>query len=287
MAEYLIRQLAEGHRLAVLSRGYGRRTKGFRIAGPADTAETLGDEPLQVYQKFGRTVTVCVGEQRAGALAQLQVLRPDIDTVILDDAFQHRAVEAHVNLLLNDYNRPFYADHPFPAGRLRERRHGARRADAVIVTKCPDNLPNSDQQLIAARIQRYTRPGTSVFFAGLRYEAPVAYANNQPNNTIREVVLVSGIASVVSLETYVRQQFTLIRHLTFGDHHAYTLSDLAEIRQACPPGAAILTTEKDRVKLNALLTAEERATLPFYYLPVAVYFLNREEELLSLLTVAG
>ncbi|GAA4463168.1 tetraacyldisaccharide 4'-kinase [Nibrella saemangeumensis] len=285
MVEYLIRRLSDQRRLAMLSRGYGRQTRGFRIAGLEDTAETLGDEPLQVYRKFGNSVTVCVGEQRAAALSTLSSLRPDIDTVILDDAFQHRAVAAHVNLLLSDYNRPFYTDHPFPAGRLRERRHGARRADAVIVTKCPDDLPLADQQKIASQIRPYTRPGTPVFFAGLRYDTPVSYAGSQPDQTLREVVLVSGIASVVSLEAYVRRQFRLIRHLEFGDHHAYSSADLDRIRQGCPPGTAVLTTEKDWVKLQALLLTEKGANPPFYYVPVAMYLLDREEELMQLLRV--
>ncbi len=287
MIEYMVSHLADTRRLATISRGYGRRTRGFRLATPTDTAATLGDEPLQLYRKFGRAdnppVLVCVGERRAEALQQLRRDQPQIDTVLLDDAFQHRAVQPHLNLLLTDYNRPFYTDHPFPEGRLRESRWGARRADAVIVTKCPDTLSATEQALITGRVCRYTRPDgvVFVFFTGLRYGKPVPFGEQLTDMTT-DVVLVSGLANADSLEQYVRQQFRLLRHDRFADHYAYTRADYERLRANCPPGAALLTTEKDWVKLDALLTEAERATEPLYYLPVAVRFLAGEESFWSL-----
>lgn len=285
MVEYLIRYFRPTPQLATLSRGYGRQTKGFRLAGPADTAATLGDEPLQLYRKFGSSVVVAVGERRADALRQLQQDCPQVELVLLDDAFQHRAVQPRLSLLLMDYNRPFYTDHPFPAGRLRERRAGARRADAVVVTKCPADLIDTEQDEIKRRIRHYAQPDTPVFFAGLHYEQPQSYARHEPVSHLDSVVLVSGLANADRLEAYVRQTFTLVTHRRFADHYTYTRADLDQILKQTPAGAAVLTTEKDWVKLDALLTPDERVRLPLFYLPVAIAFLNREAEFHALLNV--
>ena len=279
MTEYLIKRQVltvdtGSPETATLSRGYGRQTKGFREAGPADTAATIGDEPLQLYRKFGPRVRVFVGERRAPAIQRIQASYPAIRRILLDDAYQHRAVRPHLNVLLMDYNRPFYTDHPFPAGRLRERRHGARRADCVVVTKCPIDLPESDTQPIREAVSRYTRTGTPVFFAGLHYGRPVSFATGQPADYLREVVLVSGLASADPLEQYVRQTYSLKAHIRYADHRVYTRSDIDSFRRALTPGVALLTTEKDWVKLDALLTPGERDALPLYYLPVELVFLG-------------
>lgn len=262
---------------ATLSRGYGRRTNGFRIASDTDSAETIGDEPLQLYRKFGTQVRVCVGERRVDAIESLLAIHPETKLILLDDAFQHRAVRPHLSILLMDYNRPFYDDYPFPAGRLRERRKGARRADVVVVTKCPLNLWATEQERIGKRIRSYTRQGTPIFFAGLTYRSPMSFATHQLITGLREVVLVSGLANADPLEQYVRQTFGLRTHYRFADHYAYTRTDLDTILADLPTESAILTTEKDWVKLDALLSPEERATLPLFYLPVAVQFLSGQE----------
>lgn len=266
---------------ATLSRGYGRSTKGFRIAGDADTADTLGDEPLQLYRKYGHQVRVCVGERRADAIRRLLTEHPETKRVLLDDAFQHRAVRPHLNLLLMDYNRPFYTDHPFPAGRLRERRNGARRADAVIVTKCPATLSVIDQQTITKHIHQYADPIVPIFFAGLQYDRPIAFTTHQPTTGLGKVLLVSGLANADLLEQYVQQEYVLERHHRFADHHSYTHSELDNLLSELKPNISLLTTEKDWVKLDALLTPGERATLPLYYLPVRVVFLREDGERFS------
>ena len=279
MVAYLIERYtaqppASPDQTATLSRGYGRRTKGFRVASPDDTADTLGDEPLQLYRTYGQRVRVCVGERRADAIRHMQQAFPALRRVLLDDAFQHRAVTPHLNLLLSDYNRPFYTDRPFPGGRLRESRWGARRADAVIVTKCPDSLSAAGQAAIAERIGVYTRPGVPVLFAGLRYGQPTAFATKQPNPALDRVVLVSGLANADPLERYVQTSFSLVHHHRFADHYAYRRTDLDRLLARLPADAALLTTEKDWVKLSALLTPAELTALPLYYLPVAVQFLG-------------
>lgn len=278
MVEYLIkRHLSNGPNLpyetVILSRGYGRLTKGFRIATDADTAATLGDEPLQLYRKFKQYVYVCVGERRAFAIQQLQALYPATKYVVLDDAFQHRAVQRDLDLVLTDYKRPFYNDYPFPAGHLRERRHGAKRAHAIVVTKCPLSLPIEEQAAIRSRIQQYCAGEAPIFFAGLQYGVPVSFATREQVTDLRSVILVSGLANADPLEEYVRQTFRLQKHLRFADHHAYTRAELDQLISKVGPEESLLTTEKDWVKLDALLTNEERMHLPFYYLPVEMVFL--------------
>ncbi|GAB3755424.1 tetraacyldisaccharide 4'-kinase [Spirosoma pomorum] len=258
--------------LATVSRGYGRQTRGFRLATPGDTAATIGDEPLQLYRKFSDFVRVCVSEKRVIAIQQLEERFPETQRILLDDAFQHRAVRAHLTIVLMDFNRPFYRDHPFPAGRLRERRVGARRADAIVVTKSPLTLSVAEQQRITEEINRYVRPNTPVFFAGLRYAQPVAFGDEVRNRPER-VRLVTGLASAGPLEQHVREQFTLVEHRPFADHYAYTRADVLDLISGLQPDESILTTEKDWVKLAALLTPTEQKTLPFFYLPIAVQFL--------------
>jgi tetraacyldisaccharide 4'-kinase len=275
MIEYLIkrhinRTITTTTETVTLSRGYGRRTNGFRQATANDTAATIGDEPLQLYRKFGRYIHVCVGERRAAAIQRIQEIFPATQRILLDDAFQHRAVHPHLNLLLMDYNRPFYSDYPFPAGRLREGRRGARRADALIVTKCPVDLSPADRQLIEAKARKYTRPQIPLFFATLHYDQPMAFADNQPATGLGEVILVSGLANADTLEQYVRQTFTMHHHHRFADHWVYTRAQLDQLLTQLVPGVSLLTTEKDWVKLDALLSPAERTTLPLFYLPVQV-----------------
>lgn len=264
--------------MATLSRGYGRRTSGFRIATDADTAETIGDEPLQLYRKFSPQVRVCVGERRVEAIQALLQRQPETARIILDDAFQHRAVRPHLNILLMDYSRPFYDDYPFPAGRLREFRSGARRADGIVVTKCPLNLWGTEQQRISQKIRPYTQAETPIFFAGLQYGQPLSFARHPATTHLDAVVLVSGLANADPLEQYVRQAFRLNHHYRFADHYTYTRADLDRVLSRLPDNTALLTTEKDWVKLDALLSPAERTTLPLYYLPVTVQFLAGQEQ---------
>ncbi len=283
MIEFLIKRsaLSKAERdgeTATLSRGYGRKTTGFRIAVDADTASTIGDEPLQLHRKFAPLVRVCVGERRAEAIQSLLSRYPETKRVLLDDAYQHRAVQPHLTILLMDYNRPFYADYPFPAGRLRERRPGARRADVIVVTKCPADLFATEQQRIVVKIRPYTQSDTPIFFAGLQYDQPVSFATRQAETNLQKVVLVSGLANATPLEHYVRQTYSLLDHHRFADHYAYSRADLDSILTNLRPGTALLTTEKDWVKLDGLLTPAERNTLPLYYLPVAMQFLPGQEQ---------
>jgi tetraacyldisaccharide 4'-kinase len=281
--DYLVNLLKNIGPIATLSRGYGRQTKGFRIATDSDNADTIGDEPLLLYRKHGKyrvpnqpEVIVSVGEKRAEAIPKLLVAQPDLQVVIMDDAFQHRPVQPHLNLLLTDYNRPFYEDKPFPGGRLRERRRGASRADVVLVTKCPDNLSSAEQTTILKRIRAYGRTDVPVFFTGFRYGEPVCFVNSQKKSVLKNVVLVSGIARSEPLVHYVETHFSMGNHLRFADHYRYTAADLERVKTALPQDSAVLTTEKDFVKLAPLLSEIGADASTFYYLPIEVKFLNDE-----------
>lgn len=280
--DHLLRHLTDVGPVAVLSRGYGRRTRGFRIATPDDTADTIGDEPLLLYRKHAPAVTVAVGERRAEAIPKLLAARPHLKAILLDDAFQHRAVRPHLNILLTDYNRLFTQDHPFPAGRLRERRHGARRAGAVIVTKCPDSLSDKARREIEAKLKPYLRPEVPIFFAGIQYGEPVVFGKT-PVQTPADApfTLLTGIASPRPLLTYLQEKFTgtFQNHLDLPDHHRFSEKDLRRV----PTDRLVLTTEKDFVKLAPLLGETGTDPARFFYLPIEMQFLSREAELVQLL----
>jgi len=286
--EYLIRLLHPHFQVATLSRGYGRKTKGFILANDQATADTIGDEPLQFYKKYKDTCVVSVGEERALAIPYILTEHPDTQVILLDDAYQHRAVTPSFNILLTDYHRLFYQDHPFPSGRLRERRRGARRAQAVIVTKCPDDLSEADQQAIEQKIRIYCDTKAEIFFTGIRYQnlqpvfptesfAPIPLAEA---TRATKVTLVSGIAQPHLLEKFVAEKFNLANHIRFRDHKNYTLEDVQRVKNefASVNGneSILLTTEKDFVKLGNAVFAEAFKEIPFYYLPMEVYFLNRQ-----------
>lgn len=279
--EYLVRRLAPHFNVAILSRGYGRRTKGYRLAGPHDTAETLGDEPGQFYQKFGNAVPVAVGEERAAAIPRLLADHPETEVILLDDAFQHRAVRPQLNLLLTDFNRLFFTDEMLPLGRLREGPRGAIRADAVLVSKCPETLSQFDRKKIETEVKKYVRSRVPVFFTTFRYGDPQP-VNGQLWPTDARALLVTGLANPEPLETYVQERFGLLAHRRFADHHAYTAADLEKLTNGVSPKNAggsvptvVLTSEKDAVKLGPLLAAHP-VPWPVFYLPIEVDFLFGE-----------
>jgi tetraacyldisaccharide 4'-kinase len=175
MVEYLIRLLAPEFQLATLSRGYGRKTKGFRIAGAADTAATLGDEPYQLYKKFSPQVEVTVGEERAYAIPMILQERETIQAIILDDAFQHRSVTPGFSILLTEYGNPFFNDYVLPVGRLREAKSGADRADMVVVTKCPPHTSEDEMMAFENHIHSLCTFPVSAMANPYHLENPVRF----------------------------------------------------------------------------------------------------------------
>ncbi len=271
--EYLIKLLVTKHSLAVLSRGYMRKTKGFRIANPSETASTLGDEPFQLYRKFGEWITVAVGEDRAMAIPNILQEASTVDLILLDDGFQHRRVSPSFSIVLTEYGNPFYKDFLLPTGRLRESRSNANRANAIIVTKCPLDIGDNTMETIRTEIGRYTQH--PVFFTGIRYGGLLPFGEHRYEKTSK-VVLVTGIASTAALRLFVDTHFVLVEHLNFSDHHDYTIADLEKIDAALKKdvSAIILTTEKDMVKLLDSRFDSFTTRLPFFYLPIEVEFVK-------------
>lgn len=273
--EYLIRLLKSSKKVATLSRGYGRKTSGFLLASEQPQASAIGDEPMQFYQKYSEDIVVAVGEQRAFAIPSILQSHEETEVILLDDAYQHRKVRPSYTILLTDYNRPFYRDFVLPAGRLRESRLGANRADVVIVSKCPDQLSEQERTSIITKIQKYTSENTAIFFTGIRYGKPIPL--NGKHGEFEEVLLLTGIAKPEPFEHYISQEFQLIDHITLADHVHYTTSVLHKIRNRfdaiSSTKKAIITTEKDAVKLKE---QAQLADLPIYYIPIEVYFLDEE-----------
>ncbi len=274
MIEYLIRLLGNDFSIATLSRGYGRKTRGFRIADANDSAKTIGDEPYQFHNKF-RDITVTVGEQRAVAIPFILAEKPDTDIILLDDAYQHRYVDPSVNILLTDYARPFFNDCILPSGRLREARKGAKRADIIVVTKCPQELDESEMDRYTVAIKHYN-PTAEIFFSCIQYESPKPiYQETEWSNN---VLLFSGIANDTKLREFLSGQYNLIDSIKFPDHHAYKGRDLENVKTSFESikstDKCILTTEKDMVKLLGKDIPEDFKSLPLFYLPIKFSFLK-------------
>lgn len=278
MVEYLVRLLKDQYEVATLSRGYGRKTKGFVMASEHSTAESIGDEPVQFYRKFGPEITVAVGEERAIAIPEILFHRSDTEVIIMDDAFQHRKVGRDLNILLTAYQSPFFKDYVLPAGRLREARKGAQRADIVVVTKCPPKLDEIDKTSFYNAIRQYAQSKVPIFFSGIRYEKPKP-VYNQAHAPSGKVVLVSGLANGAHFEDFAKTTYEVIKHFAFGDHHAYTPKDAQKIKHEFQhlKGDFILTTEKDMVKLLVPEIQEVLGQLPLYYMPIQTYILEEEE----------
>ncbi|WP_046242337.1 tetraacyldisaccharide 4'-kinase [Hymenobacter terrenus] len=285
LLEELLRQ---GHRPAVLSRGYGRRTRGPRLTNSTDSAATVGDEPWQYFQQFAsQNVPVAVAEARRLGIELLLRAHPKTTVIVLDDAYQHRAVRPALNLLLTEWARPFYQDLVLPAGRLRESRSGARRADIIIVTKCPPDLDEASQIAIEQRIRHYGRANVLVLFSAYAYSQPKAFAPeialSAADSSITSSVeparspalLLTGIAQPGPLREYLESQGYLIQHhAAFPDHHAFQATDLVALRAHWQPSWAIFTTEKDATRLQSPELRAALAGLPLYTIPVRVTFLG-------------
>jgi tetraacyldisaccharide 4'-kinase len=277
--EYLIRLLRNQYKVATLSRGYGRKSRGFLIANDQSDPYQIGDEPMQYYSKFGKDITVAVCEDRAYAIPQILFEKGETKVILLDDAYQHRSVKPGLNILLSEYKNPFYTDLLMPSGRLRESRKGASRADVVIITKCPADLNEAQMKDISAQVRRYSKTGTPVYFTALKYDSPQAvYANSGMADKGSSVFLFSGIADPESLKEKVVAEYHLAGNIDFPDHHKYSKKDIHSIINRFKAISAekkfILTTEKDMVKLLNSGIKEAFSEFPVFYIPVEVYFLK-------------
>lgn len=249
MVVYLT-NLLQAQQVVTLSRGYGRKTKGFRKVETSDTAENVGDEPLM----FAHTLPhaqVFVGENRCVAIDQILATHPGTGIILLDDAYQHMAVKAGLNILITRYDSPFWKDHLLPAGNLREPANGAARAHVVVITGCPPDMNEGVKIMLRQACAGYTK--APVFFTTTQYGTPQAVTGNaQWKNRYDSLLTISGIAQPQAFQKQAATYTGHIQHMAFADHHPFTAEDMKKIASAftsLPGEKAILTTAKDRVRL--------------------------------------
>ncbi|MBC8053934.1 MAG: tetraacyldisaccharide 4'-kinase [Sphingobacteriaceae bacterium] len=271
MAEYLIRLLKENYKIAVLSRGYGRKTTGFRLVKPESTSEECGDEPLQFRKKF-HDITVAVSEKR---VTGIEALLPDHDLVILDDAFQHRAVKPGLSILLFDYTQLGQFFLVLPAGNLREPFRNRKRADIIMVSKCPENLSAEEIERVRNRLKPVE--GQQLFFSYLSYGDLISIGDGNKLSLTdikpqTAVFLLTGIANPLPLLKKVKSLSASVLHHDYPDHHPFSSKNITklaqEFKECRSPEKIIITTEKDAQRLQAPVLLELLKGLPVYYLPV-------------------
>ncbi|MCP1995537.1 tetraacyldisaccharide 4'-kinase [Flavobacterium sp. HSC-61S13] len=265
MVEYLIRLLSDKVRLATLSRGYKRTSQGFILADQHTKMTDIGDEPFQYHQKFSG-ISVAVDANRVNGIEQLQLLKPDLELIVLDDAFQHLPVKAAMNILLTTYSELYCDDWLLPTGNLRESRKGAQRAQIVVVTKCPKNLSVLEQKRIEQRLK--LTGDQKIFFTYIEFAAEVFSQKEKISVSLidrSQLVLVAGIAKPKTFFEQLKTEDTVC--MSFPDHHAFNDRDLQLILKNAA-GKKIVTTEKDYMRLQGLLPDEQ-----LYYLPIQTAFL--------------
>lgn len=282
--EYLVRLLAPRWRTAVLSRGYGRRTKGFRLVTVGDVAADVGDEPLQMKRHFP-AVTVAVDADRCRGIDTLMASGAAApQAVVLDDVFQHRHVRPGLNILLTDYGRLYVDDFLLPAGRLREPAGASRRAGVVVVTKCPPDLTAGACADVERRLA--LAPGQRLFFTALSYQAlrPLdggSEAAGPVSLDGRHVLLVAGIARPQPLVDELQRRGAVVTPLLFADHHAFTQRDVRCIAAAYDrlprDGRLIVTTEKDAARFSPCVMPDARLRAAMWVQPVGIRFVDGKE----------
>ncbi len=280
--EYLIRLLQDYLNIATLSRGYKRKTRGYIELHPSMTAEQGGDEPLQFKRKFPEVMTV-VSENRAFAIPKILMSRPDINLVLLDDAFQHRSVQPGLNILLTEFNHPFTNDFLLPSGRLREWRSAYQRADIIIVSKCPPELTEEQKESFRKSIKPLAHQ--QLYFSYYDYD-PSYYIFNPKYKAILQpdwdVLLISAIARTDYLLDYLNSKVNSVRVLEYEDHHLFDKFDMANLKSRFEDMDSdkkiIITTEKDAMRLELHKQFLLDSKLPVFALPTKVQFHDHEGE---------
>jgi len=265
MTEYLLQMVGTSRRVAVLSRGYGRKTRGFRYVNAFSSAEEVGDEPLQIKRKFPESTVVVCGD-RCRAIEQIQDTH---DAVLLDDAFQHRKLRPSFAVLLFDFRSLRRAMLPLPAGNFRDGMRESHRADVIVVTKCPPDVDPETRFAIQAKLRQYSQ--APVFFSEISYRnlvGPTGQIRDLETLKERDVLLITGIANPAPLLSFLASKARSIRHLRYPDHHAFSGTDLARIRHASAD-KLILTTEKDFQRLPE----ELKRGFSVFYVPIGQHFL--------------
>lgn len=276
MVMYLAKSLSKQYRTGVLSRGYGRLTKGYAVTNYESNYKTVGDEAMQLFERFKNRFVIAVSEKRVPG-AQKVIEDMDLDVLILDDAFQHRAIKAGFNILMTDFNDPYFKDYLLPAGDLRESRNGAKRADIIMVSKCPDELTEETKQYYISKIR--PERGQKVFFSSIGYDENI-YGREKmlPDNNLNyyDILLITGIANPKPLLQHLAKFSQRVKHLKFRDHHNFTDDDIKKIiaeYKKMGEHKLILTTEKDYVRLKTFDYLRDVA----YYWPINVVIDRKDE----------
>jgi tetraacyldisaccharide 4'-kinase len=280
--EYLIRLLMKDFNVAVLSRGYKRKSTGFILADANSTARDIGDEPYQMKRKFEQ-VTVAVDKNRCHGIDMLEECGVKPEVVLLDDAFQHRYVKPGINILLVDYHRLIIYDEMLPSGRLREPKEGKNRADIVIVTKCPKEMKPIDYRVITKAMDLY--PYQQLYFSTINYGGLEPIFNGAPKRmeelVNENVLLLTGIASPQQMVHDLSPQCGHLQPLSFSDHHHFDAKDVQQINDtfATMEGPkCIVTTEKDATRLEGLEGLSDEVKASIYSLPITIQFLQEQQE---------
>jgi len=265
--EYLANFLSQNHKIAILSRGYGRKTTGYINVHETQnfSSEIIGDEPLMYAQKFPN-IEVAVCENRKTGLQKLLHKNPDLDVVILDDAYQHLAVNYSLKIILTEYKRPYFKDFPLPFGNLREFRNASKYADIIIVTKCPNNLSIEEQERFIEKLK--PNQGQEVFFTKIGYQSQIS-------NLKSKILLITGIDNPEPLVHYLKTQCNEVHSLHFPDHHKFTKKDIQKIirirEQLGGDNCTVITTEKDATRLQSF------ENMPSYFtIPIETVFIDNE-----------
>ena len=265
MIEYLIRLLKNDHSIATLSRGYKRKTSGFLLANSDTKVGELGDEPFQFKYKFN-DILVAVDEDRQNGIEQLLALNSPPDIILLDDGFQHRKVKAGLSILLTQYSKLYVNDMVLPTGDLRESKSGAKRADIIIVTKCPKDLDDIKKEVIGNKLKLSTNQ--KLFFSFISYQDTICNLEKSiPIDNLASVhfTLITGIADSRPLVDHLKSKGLTFDHINFKDHHNFNEKDIDKFRNQ----ELILTTEKDFMRLQNKLDSSK-----LYYLPIKTELLN-------------
>lgn len=269
MVEYLLRLLSKDFKVATLSRGYKRKTKGYLLANENTTSLEIGDEPRLFQIKFPK-VAVAVGEERLYAVPQILHDRPDTQVIVLDDAFQHRSIRAGLNILLTDYGNLYTRDFYLPTGDLRDLKSGSKRADIIVVTKCPADLSADEKEEIRKELNLLSHQ--HLFFSSIEYGFPYHLIHNNDINLTRdmEVLLVTGIANPEPLKQLLNDITRSYETIAYSDHYIFSIDDLKEIKKRFEkmdsPNKIILTTEKDAIRLVKF--KDELKDIPLFVIPI-------------------
>jgi len=286
--EYIADLLRKEFKVATLSRGYKRTSRGFHIASTSSTVKEIGDEPMQIFRKL-KGVLVTVDRNRVNGVNRILEVAPDTEVIILDDAFQHRSITPGFSILLTDFERLIVRDHLMPFGSLRESTGNMRRADIIIVSKSPDNISPINRRIIVKEIDK--SPYQNLYFTSMEYKDPLPVFEDLSEKPVKPdmsdpencgIVLITGIANPRAFKDYLQKSFNEIIHLSFPDHYAFQEKDIQAIASSYKNLKSttkyLITTEKDAVRLREFINIAEPLKSSFFYIPIGIFFLNDDKD---------